>query len=397
VSASDGGAPASRVLLFTGKGGVGKTTTAAATALRCAEAGRRTLVLSTDPAHSLADALDVPLADRPVLVDGALWAQQLDARRRLEEQWGELRNYLAALLDWAGVTAIEAEELTVLPGLEEVLSLTDLVSLADDGRWDVLVVDCAPTAETLRLLSAPQVLSWWMDRLFPIGRQVTRLVRPMVGQLSGVPVPGDTVFGALDRLYRRLAAVRDLLSDAERSSVRLVVNPEKVVIAEARRTATYLALFGFSVDAVVVNRLLPDDVVDPWFDRIRAAQVDHLAAIEEGFGPLPILRADLAPEEPVGPDRLRTFADRVYAGQAPWERLHVGSLLDLQRDGDRWVLTLELPFTDKRDVGLVRRQGELLVSVGPYRRALLLPEALRHRRVVEAVVRQGELAVTFQD
>jgi arsenite-transporting ATPase len=397
VSGPDGGALAPRVLLFTGKGGVGKTTTAAATALRCADEGRRTLVLSTDPAHSLADALDVPLADRPVLVDGALWAQQLDARRRLEEQWGELRNYLAALLDWAGVTAIEAEELTVLPGLEEVLSLTDLVSLADAGRWDVLVVDCAPTAETLRLLSAPQVLSWWMDRLFPIGRQVTRLVRPMVGQLSGVPVPGDTVFSALDRLYRRLAAVRDLLSDAERSSVRLVVNPEKVVIAEARRTATYLALFGFSVDAVVVNRLLPDDVVDPWFDRIRAAQVDHLATIEEGFGPLPILRADLAPEEPVGLDRLRAFADRVYAGQPPWERLHVGSLLDLQRDGDRWVLTLELPFTDRRDVGLVRRQGELLVSVGPYRRALLLPEALRHRRVVEAVVRQGQLAVTFQD
>ena len=386
-----------RVLLFTGKGGVGKTTASAATALRCADAGLRTLVLSTDPAHSLADALDVPLADRPTAVQGTLWAQQLDARRRLEEQWGELRGYLAQVLDWAGVRAIEAEELTVLPGLEEVLSLTDLVDLAEGDAWDVLVVDCAPTAETLRLLSLPQVLSWWMDRLFPLGRQVNRVVGPVVRQLSGLPVADDGVFSAVDRLYHRLGAVRTLLADGERSSVRLVVNPEKVVIAEARRTATYLSLFGFHVDAVVVNRLLPDDVVDPWFDRIRAAQLAHLDAIEQGFAPLPVLRADLAPEEPVGLERLRGFADGLYAGHQPWERLHEGAVLDLRQDGDRYVLTLELPFTDRDDVRLVRRGGELLVTIGPYRRSVLLPEALHHRRVVDAAASGGRLVVVFAD
>ncbi|HEX9260090.1 MAG TPA: ArsA family ATPase [Acidimicrobiales bacterium] len=384
-----------RVLLFTGKGGVGKTTTAAATALACADAGLRTLVLSTDPAHSLADALDVALADRPTAVTDRLWGQQLDARRRLEEQWGELRGYLATLLDWAGMRAIEAEELTVLPGLEEVLALTDLVDLSRDDEWDLLVVDCAPTAETLRLLSLPQVLSWWMDRLFPFSRQVTKVMTPIVRQVSAVPIPGEDVFGAVDRLYNRLGAVRDLLADGERSSVRLVVNPEKVVIAEARRTATYLALFGFHVDGVVVNRLLPDDVVDPWFDKLRVAQKGHLRTIEEGFSPLPVLRADLAPEEPIGLDRLRHFAGRLYDATDPSERLHKGTVLDFRREGTAWVLTLELPFTDRRSVGLVRRADELIVSVGPYRRAIMLPEALRHRSVTDAVVRGGRLSVTF--
>jgi len=384
-----------RILLFTGKGGVGKTTVSAATAARCADAGLRTLVLSTDPAHSLADALDHPLDDRPTPVAHLLWGQQLDARRRLEEQWGELRGYLARVLDWAGVNAIEAEELTVLPGLEEVLSLTDLVQLADSAAWDVIVVDCAPTAETLRLLSLPQVLSWWMDRLFPLGRQVARVVGPVARQLAGVPVADDSVFAAVDRLYHRLGGVRDLLSDADRSSVRLVVNPEKVVVAEARRTATYLSLFGFGVDAVVVNRLLPEAVSDPWFDAWKGAQAEQLAGIREGFAPLPVLTCELAAEEPVGLDRLRPLAGALYGDTDPWHRLFEGEVLHVEPDDDGWVLRLELPFTERGDVSLVRRGGELHVAVGPYRRAVVLPEALVHRKVVDASVAAGRLTVVF--
>jgi arsenite/tail-anchored protein-transporting ATPase len=384
-----------RVLLFTGKGGVGKTTVAAATALHCAEAGQRTLVLSTDPAHSLADALDVPLTGHPTEVVDGLWGQQLDARRRLEEQWGDLRGYLSSVLDWAGVNAIEAEELTVLPGLEEVLALTDLVTLGESGEWDVIVVDCAPTAETLRLLSLPQVLSWWMDRLFPIGRQMAKVVGPMARSLVGVPAPGDAVFAAVDRLYHRLGAVRDLLADGDRASVRLVVNPEKVVVAEARRTSTYLALFGFAVDAVVVNRLLPDEVEDPWFARWKAAQATQLEEILEGFAPLPVLVSYLAADEPVGVDRLRPIASALYGNRRPWDRLFDGEVLAIERAGDRWNLRLDLPFTDKRDVSLVRRGGELHVAVGPYRRAIVLPEALVHRKVVDASVARGRMTVVF--
>jgi arsenite-transporting ATPase len=386
-----------RVLLFTGKGGVGKTTAAAATALGCADRGLRTLVVSTDPAHSLSDALGCPLGDRPTPVEGGLYGQQLDARRRLEEQWGELRGFLADVLDWAGVRAIEAEELTLLPGLEEILSLTDLVSHAQSGDWDVVVVDCAPTAETLRLLSLPEVLAWWMDRLFPISRQLTMLFGPVVRSLTAIPVADEAVFSTIERLYVRLAAVRELLADAEVTTVRLVVNPEKVVIAEARRTATYLALFGYRVDAVIVNRLLPDEVTDPWFDHHRAAQADHLSLVEEGFAPIPVLRSELAEREPVGPDLLRQFAKALYGDVDPSSRLHDGEVLDVGRDGDGWVLTLSLPFTDRRDVSLVRRHDELIVSVGPYRRALLLPDSLRGRRVLDAAVKAGRLRVVFGD
>ena len=352
-----------RVLLFTGKGGVGKTTTAAATALACADRGLRTLAVSTDPAHSLADALGQPLGDRPTPVDGLLLGQQIDARRRLEEQWGELRGFLAEILDWAGVRAIEAEELTLLPGLEEILSLTDLVTHARSGAWDVVVVDCAPTAETLRLLSLPEILSWWMDRLFPITKQITSLVGPVVRGLTAIPVADEAVFGSVERLYLRLAAVRELLADGEVTTVRLVVNPEKVVIAEARRTATYLALFGYRVDAVIVNRLLPDEVTDPWFDHHRAAQVEHLATVEEGFAPVPVLRCPLAEREPVGLELLRPFAHGLYGDLDPSSRLHDGEVLDVRRDGGHWVLGLTLPFSDRRDVSLVRR-GDRADRVG---------------------------------
>jgi arsenite-transporting ATPase len=384
-----------RVVLFTGKGGVGKTTVASATALAIADAGARTLVVSTDPAHSLADALAVGLGDRPTAVTPRLYGQQLDARVRFEEQWGELRGFLTAVLDWAGVARIEAEELTLLPGLEEILALTDLVDHAASGRWDVIVVDCAPTAETLRLLSLPEVLSWWMDRLFPLARQVTKIVGPLVRGLSSLPVADDHVFAAVDRLYRRLQAVRALLADGERTTVRLVVNPERVVVAEARRTATYLALFGFTVDGVVVNRLLPDAISDPWFDRWRKVQAHQLGVIEDGFAPVPVLPVELAADEPVGLDALRALAAGLYGDQDPAAHLHRGSVLDLGRDGTDWLLTLELPFSDRRQVDLVRRGGELLLTVGPYRRALVLPDSLVRRPVKAATVRQGRLTVRF--
>ena len=386
-----------RLVLFTGKGGVGKTTTAAASALACADRGHRTLVLSTDPAHSLADAFGLPIGGQPTELAPNLVGLQLDARARLEAGWGDIRRYLASVLDWAGVDAIEAEEITLLPGLEEVLALTDIVDHAASGRYDVIVVDCAPTAETLRLLSLPEVLRWWMDRLFPLGRQVTTMVGPLVRQLTGgVPIAGDDVFSAIQRLYDRLAAVRVLLADPERSVVRLVVNPERVVIAEARRTYTYLSLFGYRVDAVIVNRLLPEEITDPWFDRWREAHAEHLADIEAAFAPLPVLRVSLAPEEPVGPERLRAFAASLYGVLDPSARLHEGEVLRVERAQDGTTrLVLELPLTQRKDLRLARRGDELVVTLGPYRRCLLLPDSLRSRKVGDASLDDGRLTVTF--
>lgn len=272
-----------RVLLFTGKGGVGKTTVAAATAAACAARRERTLVFSTDPAHSLGDALDLEVGSAPTEVAEHLSAQQLDARERTEEAWEDIRSYLVEVFDWAGVDGIEAEELAVLPGLDEVFGLVDLKAHATSGQWDTVVVDCAPTAETIRLLSLPDVLGWYMDRVFPMTRRVNRVVGPVVSRMTRLPVAGDHVFGAADRFYARLEGVKELLTDATVTSARLVVNPERMVIAEARRTYTYLALFGYAVDGVVVNRVLPEAVRDPWFDRWKAVQAEHLAAIDAAF------------------------------------------------------------------------------------------------------------------
>ena len=265
-----------RVLLLTGKGGVGKTTSAAATALRCAAAGHRTLVLSTDPAHSLADAFDMKLGAQPTEIADRVSGQQLDAQARLEASWCELRAYLSTLFQWVGVQAIEAEELSVLPGLDEVFALGDLRDHLESGLWDVIVVDCAPTAETLRLLTLPEVLSWWMDRLFPLSRQVSRLVGPALSRSTSLPVPDVSVFDALQRFYDRIDAVRKVLNDPTQTTVRLVVNPERMVIAEARRTYTYLSLFGYQVDAVIANRMLPDEITDPWFDAWKKSACEPL-------------------------------------------------------------------------------------------------------------------------
>src|SRR6478672_6923480 len=265
-----------RILLFTGKGGVGKTTVAAATAVRAARAGLRTVVVSTDPAHSLADAFDVELGDRPSPVTTRLWGQQLNARVRFEETWDDIRRYMVDVLDWVGADTLEAEELAVVPGLDEVFSLADIKQFATSGDYDLVVVDCAPTAETIRLLSLPDVLGWYMERMFETQRRLTRLTKPILQRVSGIPIAGDAVFGAVRRFYDRLDGVRELLTDGDLTSARLVVNAERLVVAEARRTFTYLSLFGYHVDAVVANRLLPAELDDPWFTQWRATQSAYL-------------------------------------------------------------------------------------------------------------------------
>ncbi|MCC5953008.1 MAG: ArsA family ATPase [Acidimicrobiia bacterium] len=397
MTTSPGDEDSARILLLTGKGGVGKTTTAAATAAVCAARGARTLVLSTDPAHSLADAFDLPLADQPAPLHGSLWGQQLDAQARMEESWGEIADYLAEVFRWAGLDDVAAEELAVLPGLDEVFALSDIRTHARSGEWDVVVVDCAPTAETIRLLSLPEILAWYMERVFPVSRRVNRLVSPVLGRVTSLPVAGDEVFGAGRRFYERLEGVKELLGDAERASVRLVVNPERMVIAEARRTHTYLSLFGYHVDAVVANRLLPAEIDDPWFDRWKELQALHMSSIEEGFAPVPVLRATLADTEIIGLEALEAFGSALYGEADPTSVLHRGTPLRVRRVGDDHILEMDLPFAERDVLELARHADELLVKVGPYRRAVVLPDTLRRRDVAGASLRDGVLRITFDD
>ncbi len=384
-----------RILLFTGKGGVGKTTVAAGTAARIAASGRRTVVLSTDPAHSLADAFDLPLGDQPTGIAPNLWGQQLNARVRFEEAWDDVREYMVGVLDWAGADAVEAEELAVVPGLDEVFALADIKEFATSGDYDTVVVDCAPTAETIRLLSLPEILSWYMDRVFETQRRVTRLARPVLDKLTSLPIAGDRVFAAIRSFYERLDGVRDLLVDGEITSARLVVNPERMVVAEARRTFTYLSLFGYHVDAVIANRMLPTEISDPWFARWKATQSAHLDLIEDAFRPLPVLSAELADHELAGLDELDAFGAALYGTCDPASRLATIEPMRVDAVGKTMVLSVHLPFTERDDVSLGRNDAELFLTVGPHRRAFILPDSLLRREVTSARLAGDRLEVEF--
>ncbi len=384
-----------RILLFTGKGGVGKTTVAAATAARAAENGLRTIVCSTDPAHSLADAFDTPLGDRPTPIAHRLFGQQLNARVRFEEAWDDVRSYFVDLLDWAGADAVEAEELAVIPGLDEVFALADIKEFATNGEYDLVVVDCAPTAETIRLLSLPDVLGWYMERMFDTQRRLTRLSRPILQRMSGVPIAGDGVFGAVRRFYDRLDGVRELLTDGDVTSARLVVNPERLVVAEARRTFTYLSLFGYHVDAVIANRILPKDVDHPWLAQWRSTQSAHLDVIADAFAPLPLLEAELANEEVIGLGALSLFAKNLYGDADVAERLSFTEPFRVEAVDGALLLSVQLPFTERDEVRLGRTGDELVLTVGPHRRALVLPDSLVRRDVSGARFVDDRLVVEF--
>jgi arsenite-transporting ATPase len=384
-----------RVLLFTGKGGVGKTTVAAATAVRAAAKGSRTLVLSTDPAHSLADSFEVPIGSQPTQITPRLWGQQIDAQDRLEENWREIQDYFIQVMNWAGTETIQAEELTVLPGLDEIFALIDVKNHVESGNYDVIVVDCAPTAETLRLLSLPEIMNWYIDRIFPVQRRAVRAVRPILTRTTSLPIAGDAVFAAVERLHRNLESVHEILTDAKVSSVRLVVNPEKMVISEARRTYTYLGLFGYRVDAVVVNRIIPADVTDPYFGKWKDIQAEHLATIHESFEPVPILEARLFDREMIGVTLLEEMADEVYRGLDAMAVLYHDDPIRVRRRGSGYVLRLRLPFVSRDEMDVHRRGDELYVRVGSYKRNLVLPQSLKRMIVREAHFAGDHLEIMF--
>jgi arsenite-transporting ATPase len=383
-----------RTLLFTGKGGVGKSTVAAATAALAADSGRRTLVLSTDAAHSLADAYAVTVGSEPEQVAPHLFVHQVDAQRRFEESWAEIQRYLLSVLEVAGVDPVAAEELTVIPGAEEVLALLELRRHALSGEWDAVVVDCAPTAETLRLLALPEALGWYMTRVFPVERRVVKALRPVLTRAAGVPMPEDDVFGAVERLHAELDQVRTLLTGPE-AAVRLVLTPEQVVLAEARRSFTTLSLFGYRVDGVIANRIFPDADGDRWRAGWVRAQSEVLAEVDESFAGIPVWQAEFRPSEPVGLDELREVGRALYGGRDPLDVRPTQEPLRITRTADGAVLRLHLPFVGRGDVELARDGDDLVVTVASYRRLLTLPAGLARRRVAGARVDGGELQVRF--
>jgi arsenite-transporting ATPase len=384
-----------RVILFTGKGGVGKTSVAAASALRCAALGHRTIVLSTDPAHSLGDAFDVELAPTPVQVRANLWAQEVSALHEIEQHWKRLHDYMSRLFATQGLDEIVAEEVATPPGMDEVASLMWIKHYAQRGEHDVIIVDCAPTGETLQLLTFPDAARWWLDKIYPLERRAMRIARPILQPMLDIPLPSDEVFASARDLLTDLEGMKKVLADTETTSMRLVLNLEKMVVKEAKRAFTYLSLFGYVTDAVVVNRRFPAELQDALFQRWKEIQGRYEVEVKSAFEPLPIFEVPLFGEEVVGLEMLERMADAIYGDRDPSDHFYDGWSQRVEKvDGD-YVLRLAAPFLERGDVALSRQDAELFVTVGNYRREISLPRSLAQRETLGASLDEGVLSVRF--
>jgi len=384
-----------RILLYTGKGGVGKTSCAAATALACSERGYRTIVLSTDIAHSLGDVFGVELGPEPRQIGPNLWGQESEVFHNVARYWGRIQEYASSVLRWRGLDDVMAEELTVLPGMDEVGSLLWIADHHDSGQYDVIVVDAAPTGETLRLLSLPEAVSWWMEKVEPIGRRISRLTGPLVQRMVGIPMPDDSVFDAGEELFARLEHMHGLLADAEKTSIRVVLTLESVVVKEAQRAFTYFHLYDYPTDLVIANRILPDAVgayFRGWYEAQRANQ----PVVEQTFAPIPVFQAPYFEQEVVGVPMLRQLAEALYHGNDPTEHFYRGRPYSVVRDDGVFVLSLELPFTAKDEISLSRHADELVLDVGNWRRNLVLPRALIGAEALGAQFEDHVLKIRFK-
>ena len=383
-----------RIIVYTGKGGVGKTSIAAATALLSAERGYRTIVLSTDAAHSLADSFDVQLGPEPTPIAANLWGQESEVFHNIEKYWGTIQAYVASVFQWRGLDTVMAEEMSVLPGMDELASLLWIAEHHDRGQYDVIIVDAAPTGETLRLLSLPEAGKWWIEKIYPIARRIDQITLPIVGRVFGMPIPDGAVYDAGEELFHRLEHMHDLLSDASLTSIRVVLNLEKMVIKEAQRSFTYFHLYGYPTDLVVCNRVLPPDA-GGYFAAWRDLQQRYWPLVEESFAPVPIRSAPFFEREVVGEQMLRQLGARVFGEEDPTAFFYRGRPYTVDRQDGGYVLSLELPFTSKENVKLSRYGDELVVQVGSWRRNLILPRLLLDAPTAGAGFEDHHLRIRF--
>ena len=393
-----------RILLYTGKGGVGKTSMSAATAVRCAELGYRTAVLSVDPAHSLGDSFDEHIGNKMKLLAPNLWAQEIDLLSQMDQYWGRVQGYLNALFAWRGMEGLVAEETAVLPGMEELSSLMQITALAESGKFDVIIIDAAPTGSTLQLLSFPDVARWYIEKIFPFQRKTIQIARPVVKRMSDVPLPDEDVFDSIQELVSYLERMSRLLGDGNVSSVRLVLNPEKMVIKEAQRAYTYLNLYGYSVDAVVVNRVFPQHLTDGYFDVWKDSQSANMELVRESFQPLPIFEVPFFDREVAGMEMLHVMAATVYGEHSvrggegdPTAKLFVGKPQEIYRENGAYVLSLALPLVDRSDVNLHRSVfDELVIRIGNWKRNVTLPIGLAKLDIAGAKYEGDRLNIHFK-
>ncbi|GAB4464490.1 MAG: TRC40/GET3/ArsA family transport-energizing ATPase [Elainellaceae cyanobacterium] len=384
---------------MTGKGGVGKTSVAAATGLRCAELGYRTLVLSTDPAHSLADSFDMELGHDPRQVKPKLWGAELDALMELEGNWGAVKRYITQVLQARGLEGVEAEELAILPGMDEIFSLVRMKRHYDEGDYDVLIIDSAPTGTALRLLSLPEVAGWYMRRFYKPLQAVSAALRPLVEPLfrpvAGFSLPNQEVMDAPYEFYEQIEALEKVLTDNTQTSVRLVTNPEKMVIKESLRAHAYLSLYNVATDMVVANRIIPDEVSDPFFQRWKENQQQYRQEIHENFHPLPVKEVPLYSEELCGLAALERLKETLYANEDPAQVYYKETTMRVVQEQNQYSLELYLPGIPKDKIELSKSADELNVRIGNHRRNLVLPQALAALKPAGAKMEEDYLKIRF--
>ncbi|MBL7211783.1 MAG: ArsA family ATPase [Desulfobacteraceae bacterium] len=391
-----------RIIFFAGKGGVGKTSVAAATGIRAAEMGQRTVIMSLDVAHSLSDIFDLErsLLDqnkgRPAKVMKNLWIQELDIQEEVEKNWGDIYKYISTLLNTTGLDEILAEELAILPGMEEVSLLLYINRYVRTKKYDVILLDCAPTGESLRFISIPTALEWYMKKIFKMEKTIAKYVRPIAKKVYDVPLPGDEYFDAIEYLFERLKGVDELLVDPEITTVRLIANPEKIVLKETQRAFMYFSLYKMNIDGIIMNRILPDELEDSYFDDWRELQREYMERAEEYFGPVPIFPVNLFRSEVLGYDSLQALSQQIYGGRNPLERFFEGEPYNIAKENGEYRLTMKLPFVAKQEVELNKLSDELIVRVGSSKRHLLLPRQVAASKSVRARLDGQHLCIHFR-
>jgi arsenite-transporting ATPase len=393
-----------RILLFSGKGGVGKTSLAAATGVRLAELGHRTLVMSIDPAHSLADSFDLNTdlfhaqTSDPLAINERLSIFELNIQKEIKRHWQEISSYVISVLRTTGISGVEAEELAILPGMEELSAMMYINQYRREQRYDVIVLDAAPTAESLRFISMPTTLDWYMKHIFPFQRNLLKAVRPIANRVAPFELPADSYFANIQNLFAKLEGVDELMEDPHVTSVRLVTNPEKMVLRETQRAFVYFSLHGLTADAVIVNRILPADVVDKWFNEWHLSQEQVLREMEEYFAPVPVKRVPLFAHEVLGQKRLEELARVLYAeGEDPAAVTRTEKPYSFQKQNGVYEIRVQLPFATKGEVGLFKKGDELVVEIGTLRRHIGLPRSMAELMPARARLENKVLTVEMKE
>lgn len=385
-----------RIILYTGKGGVGKTTVAAATALQAAKKGNKVLVISTDAAHSLRDVFDQELGPEPVKVAKNVYAQEIDVYYSVDKYWGKLTNYIQSVFSWMKVDDILAEEFSVFPGMEEVASFLWVYNHYIDNKYDVIIVDSAPTGETLKLLSLPDVARWWLVKVFPIERKVLKVIRPAVKVVTDMPFPEEDTYNAIENLFTQLNLIHKVFSDPDITSIRLVLNLEKMVINETQRAYTYLNLYGYPVDSAIVNRIMPHELDHPYFQKWKNIQKKYMEEVKQLFNTIPIHQAPLISQEILGKDTLSEFGEALFSDQDPAQIFYKGKPYEILKEGEQYSIVMKLPFVSKKEVNLHQLGEELTIQIENQRRNIFLPKFLAKLNVGSANLENGLLKITFE-